>query len=98
MQGLRSRGLLGHEPFGARSSTRLAFTATVLPKECERGTSVIKAAVTKVFSKRRPVRLRTRELSPLYYAFPVHVACPLPWILYITVNVIVAKHTQVPKY
>ena len=70
-----SSRLCGHEPFRARSNIRLAVTATLSPKVCERAASVIRAAVTKVLAKRRRLHLRTPEISSLYYAIPVHIAC-----------------------
>ena len=48
----RARRLRGQELVESRLSIRLAVTAALSRKECERATGVIKAAVTKVLTKR----------------------------------------------
>jgi serine palmitoyltransferase len=49
----RVRRLRGQELVEARPSIRLAVTAALSRKECERAAAVIKAAVTKVLAKRK---------------------------------------------
>jgi serine palmitoyltransferase len=49
----RARRLRGQELVEARPSIRLAVTAGLSRKECERAAGVIKAAVTKVLAKRK---------------------------------------------
>lgn len=49
----RARRLRGQELVEARPSIRLAVTAALSRKECERAAGVIKAAVTKVLAKRK---------------------------------------------
>ena len=49
----RARHLRGQELVEVRPSIRLAVTATLSRKECERAAAVIKAAVTKVMAKRK---------------------------------------------
>ena len=49
----RARRLRGQEPVETRPSIRLAVTAALSRKECERAAGVIKAAVTKVLVKRK---------------------------------------------
>ncbi|KAH8980688.1 serine palmitoyltransferase [Lactarius akahatsu] len=49
----RARRLRGQELVEARPSIRLAVTAALSRKECERAASVIKAAVVKVVTKRK---------------------------------------------
>ena len=49
----RSRRLRGQEVFEARPSIRLAVTAALSRKECERAAGVIKAAAMKVLGKRK---------------------------------------------
>ncbi|KAH9018455.1 serine palmitoyltransferase [Lactarius hengduanensis] len=49
----RARRLRGQELAEARPSIRLAVTAALSRKECERAASVIKAAVVKVVTKRK---------------------------------------------
>ncbi|KAH8977845.1 serine palmitoyltransferase [Lactarius hatsudake] len=49
----RARRLRGQELVEARPSIRLAVTASLSRKECERAASVIKAAVVKVVTKRK---------------------------------------------
>ena len=49
----RARRLRGQELVEVRPSIRLAVTATLSRKECERAAAVIKAAVTKVMAKRK---------------------------------------------
>ncbi|KAH9009366.1 serine palmitoyltransferase [Lactarius deliciosus] len=49
----RARRLRGQELVEARPSIRLAVTAALSRKECERAASVIKAAVVKVLTKRK---------------------------------------------
>ncbi len=50
---MRARRLRGKELVVARPSIRLAVTAALSRKECERATGVIKAAVAKVLTKRK---------------------------------------------
>lgn len=49
----RARRLRGQEIFEARPSIRLAVTAALSRKECERAAGVVKAAAVKVLTKRR---------------------------------------------
>ena len=49
----RGRRLRGLELVETRPSIRLAVTAALSCKECERAAGVIKAAVTKVLVKRK---------------------------------------------
>ena len=49
----RARRLRGQELVESRPSIRLAVTAALSRKECERAAGVIKAAVTKVLTKRK---------------------------------------------
>ena len=49
----RARRLRGQELIEVRPSIRLALTAALSRKECERAAAVIKAAVTKVLAKRK---------------------------------------------
>jgi serine palmitoyltransferase len=49
----RARRLRGQEVFEARPSIRLAVTAALSRKECERAAGVIKAAAVKVLGKRK---------------------------------------------
>jgi serine palmitoyltransferase len=49
----RARRLRGQELVESRPSIRLAVTAALSRKECERAAGVIKAAVTKVLAKRK---------------------------------------------
>jgi serine palmitoyltransferase len=49
----RARRLRGQELVEARPSIRLAVTAALSRKECERAAGVIKATVTKVLAKRK---------------------------------------------
>ena len=49
----RARRLRGQEIVESRPSIRLAVTAALSHKECERAAGVIKAAVTKVLTKRK---------------------------------------------
>ena len=49
----RALRLRGQELIEVRPSIRLAVTAALSPKECERASAVIKAAVTKVLAKRK---------------------------------------------
>ncbi|KAI9438087.1 hypothetical protein H4582DRAFT_1952629 [Lactarius indigo] len=49
----RARRLRGQELVEARPSIRLAVTAALSRKECERAAGVIKAAVVKVLTKRK---------------------------------------------
>ncbi|KAH9060420.1 hypothetical protein EDB83DRAFT_2224261, partial [Lactarius deliciosus] len=49
----RARRLRGQELVEARPSIRLAVTAALSRKECERAAGVIKAAVVKVVTKRK---------------------------------------------
>ena len=81
MQGVwnaRSSRLLGDELFGTRSNIRLAITATLSAKECERAAGVINAKATKELAKRRRVRLRAPELPSFYHAFtPYRVPAPV---------------------
>ena len=48
-----ARRLRGQELVEARPSIRLAITAALSRKECERAAGVIKAAVAKVIVKRK---------------------------------------------
>ena len=48
----RARQLRGHELVESRPSIRLVVTAALSRKECERSAEVIKAAVTRVATKR----------------------------------------------
>jgi len=49
----RARRLRGQEVFEARPSIRLAVTAALSRKECERAAGVVKAAAVKVLTKRK---------------------------------------------
>jgi len=49
----RARRLRGQELVEVRPSIRLAVTAALSRKECERAAGVIKAAVAKVLTKRK---------------------------------------------
>ena len=49
----RARCLRGQELVEVRPSIRLAVTAALSRKECERAAAIIKAAVTKVLAKRK---------------------------------------------
>jgi serine palmitoyltransferase len=49
----RARRLRAQELVEARQSIRLAVTAALSHKECERTTAIIKAAATKVLAKRK---------------------------------------------
>ena len=87
----RVRRLCGQELVEVRPSIRLAVTAALSRKECERAAAVMTAAVTKVLAKRKCVHLLLPELSPSYdtfalgYTIPVHIACPLLCIISITI-------------
>ena len=94
----RARHLRGQELVEARPSIHLAVTAAQSRTECERTAAVIKATVLKVLAKRKSVCLPPPELSASFdtfvlgYPIPVHIACPLLWIIYITINMIVVGH------
>ncbi len=49
----RARRLRGQEVVEARPSIRLAVTAALSRKECERAAGVVKAAAVKVLTKRK---------------------------------------------
>lgn len=49
----RARRLRGQEIVEARPSIRLAVTAALSRKECERAAGVVKAAAVKVLTKRK---------------------------------------------
>ena len=49
----RARRLRGQEVVEARPSIRLAVTAALSRKECERAAGVVKAAAVKVLAKRK---------------------------------------------
>ena len=49
----RARRLRGQELVESRPRIRLAVTAALSPKECERAAGVIKVAVTKVLAERK---------------------------------------------
>jgi hypothetical protein len=91
----RERCLHGQELVEARPSVRLAVTSTLLRKDCECTAGIVKAAFAKLHAKRNWVLLPAA--SPPYDAFascypvPVPIACPLPWVISIALNIVVAK-------
>ncbi|KAH9167984.1 hypothetical protein EDB89DRAFT_1639509 [Lactarius sanguifluus] len=74
----RARRLRGQELVEARPSIWLAVTAALSRKECERAAGVIKAAVVKVVTKRKWMRLLLIRGSPscfflIFSPFIVHI-------------------------